>query len=205
MKRFHAWRVLLIAAALATLTAASCDVSKEAKIRAMNAVNEQFRTSYEGILAESGTRVVAARRDEALVAMRSALAGMGMQLESQNPNLGVFIVVGKAPRPLDDEEWARVSAADEPLLRQLAEPHVGAVPTWFLHFEPKGLMVVISVTMLEVPEGTSVSLTARLREVAPPESDYPRREYLSPTTVRAGLDKIWAAMERELAAAKRAS
>jgi hypothetical protein len=40
----------------------------------------------------------------------------------------------------------------------------------------------------------------RMREVAAPKSGLPRREYPPPTALRAGLDKIWAALERELKA-----
>jgi hypothetical protein len=75
--------------------------------------------------------------------------------------------------------------------------HVG--PTgYFIKFEPEGLETVINATALEVPEGTEISFTVRLREVAPPKSGYPRREYLPPTAVRMGLDKIWDALNREL-------
>jgi len=37
-----------------------------------------------------------------------------------------------------------------------------------------------------------------MREIAPPQSGMPRREYLPPSAVRMGLDKIWSEFEREL-------
>ncbi len=52
--------------------------------------------------------------------------------------------------------------------------------------------------MIEVTEGSSISLTVRVREVKPPASGFPRRECLAPTALRTGLDKIWAAVDREL-------
>jgi hypothetical protein len=62
---------------------------------------------------------------------------------------------------------------------------------------------VISGTVVEVPAGTEISFTARMREIAPPESGFPRREYLPPTAVRMGLDKMWAEVEREFKATYR--
>jgi hypothetical protein len=41
-----------------------------------------------------------------------------------------------------------------------------------------------------------------MREVAPPKSGMPRREYLPPSAVRMGLDKIWTEFERELRSAR---
>jgi hypothetical protein len=98
-----------------------------------------------------------------------------------------------------------VSEADLPLLRQIARPHIGWLTTQFLNFEPHGLDVVITATVTEVHEGSSVSLTVRLREVSPPVSGFPRRECLSPTALRMGLDKIWAAFDRELPGAAKSS
>ena len=73
----------------------------------------------------------------------------------------------------------------------------------FINFEPQGLLVVINGTTLDSPGGSEISLTMRLREVAPPPSGMPRREYPPPTGVRLGLDKIWAQFEQELRAARR--
>jgi hypothetical protein len=69
-----------------------------------------------------------------------------------------------------------------------------------VQFEPQGLEVVINATFVEVPAGTEVSLTVRLREIAPPRSGWPRREYVSPRVVGMGIEKILGTFERELRA-----
>jgi hypothetical protein len=190
-----AWRTCATLAL--TASGAGC-VSNQDKIEAIKSVNRDFCTKYEAIISERGTRTVQVPREDAYTAMRAALAGLGMKLESQNPKLGIFSVYAPAPLPLDEKDWAVVSETDLPLLRHIAQPHIGWLTTQFLSFEPHGLQVVITGTVLESPEGSSVSLTVRLREVAPPVSGFPRRECLSPTALRNGLDKIWAAFDREL-------
>ena len=189
----------LVALTLIALTA-GC-VTFDEKVEAARSVSRVFCEKYEAIISERGTRIVHATRDDAYTAMRAALASVGMQVESQSPKLGIFSVHAPAPLPLQADEFERTSAQDLPLLRQIARPHVGWLTTRFLHFEPSGVEVVITATILKVPEGSSVSLTVRLRELRPPPSGFPRRECLSPTVVVAGLDKIWAAFERELAGA----
>jgi hypothetical protein len=69
---------------------------------------------------------------------------------------------------------------------------------YFVKFEPEGLEIVINTTTIEVPAGTEVSLTMRMREIASPPSGMPRREYPPPSAVRMGLDKIWRELEAEL-------
>jgi hypothetical protein len=113
--------------------------------------------------------------------------------------LGYLAVAAKAPLPLTEEEWRAASQVDLPLLRRLIEPHVGVAAN-FVQFEPQGLEVVINATFLENAGGTEVSLTARMREIAPPRSGWPRREYMSPRVLRIGLDKIFTTFERELRA-----
>ena len=90
---------------------------------------------------------------------------------------------------------------DLPKLREIATQHVGLLGR-FVSFEPEGLEVIINTTTLEVRNGVEISLTARMREVAPPKSGMPRREYLPPSAVRMGLDKIWDEFERELRSAR---
>jgi hypothetical protein len=87
-------------------------------------------------------------------------------------------------------------------VQRLIEPHVGIVAN-FVHFEPQGLEVVINATVLEESAGAEVSLTVRLREIAPPRSGWPRREYVSPHVLNVGLEKIFAAFEHELSAGTR--
>lgn len=164
---------------------------------AIGAVNQAFRAEYEGILAQKGTRVVSVGRTEAFDTIRLALTRVGMQVESQDPGLGYLAVIGPAPRPLDLAEWRQATEEDLPRLREITRDYVGVLSE-FIRFEPEGLLVLINATVLEVQAGTEVSLTVRMREVAPPRSGIPRREYVPPTAVRMGLDKIWAIFEQEL-------
>ena len=154
---------------------------------------------YEKLLIERGTRTYRQNRADAFVAMRIALAQLGMLTEQQDLSLGHLAVAARAPVPLTDEEWRRASEVDLPLLRRLIEPHVGVAANFF-QFEPQGLEVVINATFIESASGTEVSLTVRLRETAPPRSGWPRREYVSPRVVSLGIEKIFAAFERELRA-----
>jgi hypothetical protein len=73
----------------------------------------------------------------------------------------------------------------------------------FFDFEPAGLESVISGTVVELPTGTAISFTARMREIAPPKSGFPRREYLPPSAVRMALTKMWADIEAEFKATVR--
>jgi hypothetical protein len=180
--------------AAALLLGCATDDQKRA---AINEVNEEFRIEYERILAEQGTRIYRANVDEAFVAMRSALARLGMQLGDQSPRIGYLNVFAAAPKPLSAEEWRGAAGKDLPKLRAILEKHIGFL-AWFVPFEPDGLEIVINVTTLEVKSGAELSLTMRMRELAPPKSGMPRREYAPPTAVRMGLDKIWSEFEREL-------
>jgi hypothetical protein len=186
------------AGALLALVLAGC-ASDQQKIDAIHAVNEGFRVEYEKLLAEKGARVYKLSRADAFVAMRVALAELGMRTEQQDMTLGYLAVAAKAPLPLTDEEWRSASQVDLLLLHRLIEPHVGVAAN-FVQFEPQGLEVVISAAFLEVEAGTEVSLTVRLRETAPPRSGWPRREYVAPRLLTVGLDKIFATFERELRA-----
>jgi hypothetical protein len=187
--------------ATVALIAAGC-ASQEQVRDAITDVNNSFRADYEAALAEKGTRVLKVDRAEAYTAVRVSLARLGMTVESQDPALGFVNVYAPAPRPLDLEEWRQAAESDLPRMREVIRPHVGLL-SHFIRFEPEGLEVVISVTVVAVPDGTEVSFTARMRETAPPRSGIPRREYLPPTAVRRGLDKIWAELEREINATYR--
>ncbi len=199
----HATRSTLLAGlaafvlALATLLT-GCATDSE-KIAAIRAVNAAFQAEYERILADAGTRRVALPRRDALVALRVALAGLGMQTEAQDLDLGLLVSVGPAPRPLSEAEWAQASALDTPFLQSVIKPHVGVAAN-FVQFEPQGLDVVISATVIGQGAGSEIALTVRLREKSPPRSGWPRREYVAPNVLRFGLAKIWAAYEREVRA-----
>ena len=169
---------------------------------AINAINDEFRKDYETILERNGTRIYNVTRAEGYDAIRVSLARLGMTVESQDPVLGYVNVFAPAPRPLDLREWEQAAAADLPRTREIIGPHVGIL-SHFFNFEPKGLETVISGTAVQVPSGTEISFTARMREIAPPQSGFPRREYLPPTAVRMGLEKMWAELEREFKATRR--
>jgi len=169
---------------------------------AVNSINKAFRADYEAILAKDGTRVYKVSRAEGYDAVRVSMARLGMTVESQDPVLGYVNVYAPAPLPLNQREWEEAAAADLPRTREIIGPHVG-IFRHFFNFEPRGLESVISGTVVETAGGTEISFTARMREITPPESGFPRREYLPPTAVRMALDKIWREVEREFKATYR--
>ena len=182
--------------AAAAMLMAGC-VTEQQKRDAVIDINKAFRADYEAILAKDGTRVYKVARAEAYDAVRVSMARLGMTVEAQDPVLGYVNVFAPAPRPLTDEEWREAAAADLPRTREIIGPHVG-IFRHFFNFEPRGLESVISATVVEVPAGTEITFTARMREIAPPPyADFPRREYLPPTAVRMALRKMWAEIERE--------
>src|SRR5205085_8397705 len=79
----------------------------EQKRNAINEVNAEFRSEYERILAERGTRLYRVRFDEAYSALRIALARVGMRVGDQSPSIGYLHVFGSAPAPLTKDEWDR--------------------------------------------------------------------------------------------------
>jgi hypothetical protein len=182
------------------LVAAGC-ASPEQRRDAINAVNKVFQAEYERMLNEKGTRVFKdLGRDSAFATIRTSLARLGMRLESHEPQLGFISVYAPAPAPLDREEWRKAGEKDLPRLRELARPYVGSLAD-FINFEPQGLEILITATAVEVRGGTEISLTTRMREIVPPASGMPRREYPPPTAVSMALDKIWSYFEQELRAA----
>jgi hypothetical protein len=52
--------------------------------------------------------------------------------------------------------------------------------------------------VLPAAGGSEISLTARMRQVKPPPSGMPRREYAPPTGVHMAIDKMWAKIEEKL-------
>lgn len=164
---------------------------------ALTDVNREFKDQYERILAEKGTRVFAVRPAEAFTGTRFALFRLGMRLESQNLELGLMSLAAPAPTPLNLQEWKVAADADLPMMQRLAARCVG-LPAYLITFEPEGLEIVINATVLPAVGGSEIALTMRMRQVKPPPSGMPRREYAPPTAVRMGLDKIWGQIEREL-------
>lgn len=169
---------------------------------AVIAVNQAFQKEYESILAERGLRTYRVRRGDVYVALHAALGKLGMRVVDQDPELGTLNVNASAPRPLSAAEWRQAGDADLPKLRAIARPHIGLLAE-MINFEPDGLEIVIHATMIEIAGETEVSLTTRMREIAPAKSGMPRREYPPPTATRMALDKIWNQVEQELRAARR--
>ena len=187
--------------AAAALGGCASMLTDDQKRNAINAVNEDFKAQYERILAERGTRFFRVSPDEAFDTLRVTLTRMGMRIGDQAPNIGYLNVFAPAPLPLDREEWEKAEAEDLPRMRELVKPFVGMLAN-FIRFEPEGLEIVINGTVNPVRTGAEVSLTVRMREVKPPPSGMPRRDYAPPSAVRMGLDKIWREYERELRAGR---
>jgi hypothetical protein len=183
----------------ATLGGCASMLTDDQKRNAINAVNEDFKAQYERILAERGTRFFRVSPDEAFDTLRITLTRMGMRIGDQAPNIGYLNVFAPAPLPLDREEWEKAEAEDLPRMRELVKPFVGMLAN-FIRFEPEGLEIVINGTINPVRTGAEVSLTVRMREVKPPPSGMPRRDYAPPSAVRMGLDKIWRNFDQELRA-----
>ncbi|HEX9673496.1 MAG TPA: hypothetical protein VGA12_08680 [Burkholderiales bacterium] len=193
--RILSGRRLAAGCVAAALLMSGC-VTVDDKRCAVEAINKEFRKDYEAILARDGTRVFSVSRAEAYDAVRISMARLRMTVEAQDPVLGYVNVFAQAPLPLDDKEWKQAAEADLPRAQEIIGPCVGLFG-YFFRFEPEGLESVISGTVVETPAGTSISFTARMREVAPPRTGFPRREYLPPTAVRMALSKMWAEIERE--------
>jgi hypothetical protein len=185
------------AAIVVSLSGLTACVADREKISAINAVNHSFQVEYDKIIAKEGVQVVAATPAEAFVAMRVAFAGLGLRTESQDPSIGYLLVSGAAPLPLSDAQWQRASEADLPFLREVISPHVGVAAN-FVKFDPQGLDVRVSATFVPAAGGTEVALTVRLQETAPARSGWPRREYVAPNVLRAGLANVWKAFDHEL-------
>ena len=189
-------RVRRAAACLALAALSGC--ATDARIKsAIEEVNREFKTQYEEILSTQGTREFRAPAAETFPAVQAALTRLGMRLESRDAELGYLGFAAPAPTPLNDEEWQMVAKADLPMMQNLAARHIG-LPAYFISFEPQGLEIVINATIIAEGRRSEVSLTTRMRQVKPPPSGMPRRDYAPPTGVRIALEKIWAEIEREL-------
>jgi len=182
----------------AAIALAGC-VSQETKRDAINDINRAFKEEYEAILARNGAHFANADMGTTFDATAAALVSLGMEIRQQSRGLGFINADAAAPLPLTRPEWDRAGNADLPRARELLRRHIGVLAEFF-NFEPDGLDTVITATIIEARGGSEVSLTMRLREVAPPKSGLPRREYPPPSALQNGLEKIWSALERELRA-----
>ncbi len=191
----------LVRALATTLTLALAGCAGQQEIgAAIQAVNKAFQADYEVMLADKGQRSYKVHRMDAFVALHATLGKLGMRISDQDPDVGSISAYAPAPRPLDEREWRQASAVDLPRMREIARPHVGLLAE-MIRFEPEGLEIVIHATVVGIAGASEVSLTTRMREVAPPRNNMPRREYPPPSAVRLALDKIWSQFEQELRAA----
>jgi hypothetical protein len=194
-RRYSTWFCILTAS---TLTLAGC-ASDATRRDAINDINRAFKAEYEAILARDGTRAFAGSPDQVFNATNAALVSLGIVIKQQSRGLGYLQGEAPAPLPLTRIEWDRTSAADLPKARDLLRKYFGPLADTF-KFEPEGIDTVITATIMETAKGSELSLTMRMREVAPSTSNLPRREYPPPTALQAGLNKIWDAIDRQLKA-----
>jgi hypothetical protein len=172
--------------------------TQEQFIKAFTVLNERFRVDNERILDERGTRSIPAGRAIAFDALHAGLIRLGMIVESRDPDVGTLTVAAPAPRPLSADEWRRTVQADLPMMAAILCPILGPYCTG-IKFEPDDYVIAINATVRGTERGgAEVSLTTRMREIAP-RPGMPRRDYPPPTGVRMALDKIWAAFDQALA------
>ena len=132
----------------ATIGLVGC-MSEETKRDAINDINRAFREDYEAILAKNGTHFARASPGETFDATATALVSLGMELRQQSRGLGFINADAAAPLPLNRSEWDRAGAADLPRAREILSRHVGPMAMFF-NFEPEGLDIVITATIIEV-------------------------------------------------------
>jgi hypothetical protein len=193
--------VLLALATMLAIGVPGC-VSNETKRDAVNDINVAFRGEYEAILAKNGTRSFNVSAAEAFSATNAALTRLGLVIEQRSSGLGFISAEAPAPLPLTRAEWDQAAAADLPNARSILSRHVGPLAEFF-NFEPAGIDTVITAVVIETRGASEISFTMRMREVAPPKQDLPRRDYPPPSALRIGLNKLWGAIEQELAARPR--
>ncbi|HSS69121.1 MAG TPA: hypothetical protein VLQ46_00530 [Casimicrobiaceae bacterium] len=184
--------------ALAAIAVVAGCVSQETKRDAINDINEAFKVEYEAALAKDGSHVVNAGPGDAYDAVYASFVKLGLVVRQGSRGLGFISAEGPAPLPLDRSEWDRAAANDLPKTKELLRRHIGALAEFF-HFEPEGLDTVMTATIIGARDGAEISFTMRMREVVPAKSDLPRRDYPPPTALRIGLEKLWSAVDRELA------
>ena len=166
-------------------------VSDQQKRSAVRAVNEVFRVEYEAHVAREGTKFFAVAPVRALELMRRTLVDLDMVVTGEDADLGYLQVAAPAPKPLTEEDWKLAVETDGPIFRETVVREAG-LAGYLADFEPEGLDVVIDATVVPKNDGSSISLTMRFRETAPPQTDFPRREYPPPTAIAIGTRKIWA-------------
>jgi len=189
-------RRTMMPAAFAASLLSACGPTDEEAIRAINAVNERFKACYEQTLSQNGTRTYNVSTDAAFSAVRAAMKRLGMSTVEADRSIGYLKVSAPAPTPLDEQEWRAAKEDDLPMLRNIVKEHVGFMGN-FIKFEPEGLNIVLTITVVESDAGTDISVTLRFEEITPPKQGYPRRTYPPCNAMRIGLVKVWETIEEE--------
>ena len=192
-------RCICASLALAAAALVAGCATEQNKRDAIREVNAAFQKQYEEALEKNGTHLVPASRGDAFTAVNAAFVKLGVVVREQSRDLGVLSAEGPSPLPLTRGEFDRCAAIDLPMTRDIIRRHLGAWAELF-NFDPNGLDTVMTATIVGAPNGSEISFTMRMREVAPPKTDFPRRDYPSPNVLQCGLDKVWDAVNRELAA-----
>jgi hypothetical protein len=173
-------------------------------VKAFTLLNDKLRVEYERALDERGSRSFPANRASAFDALHAGLVRLGMIVESRDVDVGTLTVAAPAPRPLSADEWRRTVQSDLPMMAEILCPILGSYCTG-IKFEPDDYVIAINATVRAAERGGSeISLTTRMREIAP-RPGMPRRDYPPPTGVRMALDKIWAAFDQALAETEKGS
>lgn len=183
-------------AAIAVLAACATEQNKR---DAIYDVNAEFQKQYEDTLKKNGSHIVPQGRSEAFDAVNAAIVRLGFVVREQSRDLGVISAEAPAPRPLSNGEFEKCAAVDLPKTREIIRKHLGVWAEAF-NFDTNGLDTVMTATIIGAPGGSEISFTMRMREVGPPKTDYPRRDYPPPNVLMCGLDRTWDAVNRELAA-----
>ena len=191
-------RAFEIGIVLAVLSAAvpgckEVDVTDPKVAAAMTEINAEFRSGYQRVLAESGTRHFNVDPGLALKSMRQVLEKMGFTVVTSEGDY-YLSVTAVAPLPLDSAEWQEVQRAHEPRMQDIAASHLG-IKGRLAKLEPDGLNILGTITFVENAGGVDISITMRLQETKPQPADsiLPRREYPPPAAVKIGYEKIWKA------------
>jgi hypothetical protein len=195
-------KLVRISLDLAVLALIARCLTQENKTDAINAINAAFKADYEAELARNGTHFVNASPNDAFDAVYASFVRLGLVVTQQSRGLGLITAQAPAPTPLSQEEWGSASATDLPKAKELLRRYIGGAAEFF-HFEPKGLDTVMTATILGTRGGAEVSFTMRMHEVTPIQQGLPRRDYPPPTALKIGLDKVWATVDKELAARRK--
>lgn len=170
---------------------------------AIGEINAEFRSGYQQVLAEAGTRHFDVEPALAQQSMRQVLEKLGFSTVNSEGDY-YLSVSAPAPTPLDSAEWEEVCRAHEPKMRDIAVKHIG-IKGHLVQLEPEGLNILGTLTFLPAARGVDITITMRMHEVKPQPagSILPRREYPPPAAVRIGYEKIWKAFaERTVAPAR---